>query len=171
MMHTTNAQNQAIPNLRLALLRGQHFPGVTSGQLLHEGQDISIGDYAHATKAVHNLLVAAGPDQVSVVTSKTVREWLAGEVVAPEDHRTFGVLSGIDSYLADFSRDVVSYQSNPQSDWSAPQGNLAAAYHIWKTLMQGVKSYLARRPSGRNHRQSSQSPSSTPRRSLAEELS
>jgi len=150
LVHVQNRNGGWIPKLRVGLIEG-FVPTATRQEVLREGADISSTVYTQVVGDIASRMgtyLAANPGALRMVQPRTMREWVQGEVVAPDDRRTFDALRGVHQFFDQFSSDRAFYYANQNRNWSEPHNNLEAAYHIWEVIRQGVMSYISRRPSG-----------------------
>lgn len=125
-----NNQERAIPRLRTLLWRGMADPKTQNleAKILLENNDFAQGEYRDVAEVLS--------DVVSV-TRGTVRTWLEGEVIAPEDWENFNALSSIGENEG--NEFAAIYNSKDQDL------GFHAAYRLYVGLRSTIMSYLAKR--------------------------
>lgn len=128
-----------------------------------DGRELTQEEVRVIAEAVHETVRAGGIH----ITYDSVRSWVTGEVVSPQDKSVYGALQKVHPYFAKFAADEEATM-NADFDWSASADNLAAAYHVWKTVRSGVMSYLSN--NGKRKKRSEREEKQRQKLSLGNEL-
>lgn len=125
-----NSQGQAITRLRTLLWRGMADSKIADleRKVLLEGDDFEQREYRDVAEVLSDVVD---------VRKETVRRWLQGEVIAPENWENFNTLFSIGGNEG--NEFAVIYNSKDQNI------GFHAAYQLYVGLRSSIMSYLAKR--------------------------